>query len=588
MSQHPHNRARPDESGAVQPLDTPELTLASAIGKYRLLGALGHGGMADVYLAVADGPEGFRKLCVLKLLKETMAQDEEYRAMFLDEARLAARLNHPNIVQTFEVGETHGRLMLAMEYVEGQTANRVRKRLTPEQFPLTSCISILCDVLEALDYAHRLTDFDGTPLHIVHRDVSPQNIVIGYDARVKLLDFGIAKSSAALQETQAGVLKGKVGYMAPEQANMERIDGRADVFSVGVILWELIAGRRLTEGATGQEVLLRRIEGRDPKILEAVPEVDPSLAAICDRAMACAPDDRYPSAAEMQSDLEAWLANHREPNRKELGRAVREAFATEREHLRAIVEQRMADSAMSGMRQALTGNGLPSLGRLHATTEVPSITPGRISNVPTAPGSGAQLSPMGQPTLPMIDPSAGVPSSPPLPPSAMSSQQRAISNAPQPLAYPAPKRSSLPFVVAGGAGLLLAVGVVAVATRSTSSPSPTSPPASAQVAPTAAETGAAPGDSKPGAVPAPHAATATSTTTIATAAGPASLPPSKGGRPSSFVAPNGKGPAQSPATHAPSSPPVSAPPATTPGTALTPPAPKPSARPLDEKDPYSP
>ena len=582
MSQHPHNRQRgaPDESGiagVVQPLEARDLTLANAIGKYRLLGALGHGGMADVFLAVADGPEGFRKLCVLKLLKEEMAHDEEYRAMFLDEARLAARLNHPNIVQTFEVGETHGRLMIAMEYVEGQTANRVRKRLAPEQFPLTSCISILCDVLDALEYAHRLTDFDGTPLHIVHRDVSPQNIVIGYDARVKLLDFGIAKSSAALQETQAGVLKGKVGYMAPEQASMAQVDGRADVFSVGVILWELIAGRRLTEGITGQEVLLRRVEGNDPRIIEVVPEVDPALAAICDRAMACNPDDRHESAAALQADLEAWLQHHREPNRKELARSVREAFTAERDQLKTIVEQRMADSAMSGMRQALTGSGLPSLGRLHATNEISSLTPGRRS-APPAPVSGPQLPPPGQPTLPMIDAGMGAPS---YPPSAMSSQHRAMSNAP--LAFEAPPRKSS-AAIAIGVALVCVVGAAGITIAVKSSSTPT-PPAASSVSsadipssPPTTDT-AKPGVAAPIASGSASTAPTTTGSPINTQRGKPPPPP--------FVPFTGKAPP--PVAHTPSValPPVAAP-DKTPGTALTPPTPKQPSRPLDEKDPYAP
>ncbi len=371
---------RPEESGVVQALEERDLTLAGALGKYRLLGALGTGGMADVYLAVADGPEGFRKLCVLKLLKDTMAQDDEFRAMFLDEARLAARLNHPNIVQTFEVGETHGRLMIAMEYVEGQPANRVRRRLPPEQFPLSAYISVLCDVLDALEYAHGLADFDGSRLRIVHRDVSPHNIIVGYDGRVKLVDFGIAKSAAAMQETQAGVLKGKVGYMAPEQASMGNVDGRTDVFSVGVILWEAIAGRRLCEGMASGDVLMRRVQGGDPSIADVVPNVDPQLAAICDRAMATRPEDRFGSAGELQSELEGWLNQHREPSRKDLSKALREAFATEREQLRSLVEQRMGDASLSGMR-SLT---LPvaASGLIAASVE-PSMTPHKAPPPPS-------------------------------------------------------------------------------------------------------------------------------------------------------------------------------------------------------------
>jgi len=385
-------KAPPDESGVVHALEERDLTLATDLGKYRLLGALGTGGMADVYLAVADGPEGFRKLCVLKLLKETMVQDEDYRAMFLDEARLAARLNHPNVVQTFEVGETHGRLMIAMEYIEGQPVTRVRRRLQPEQFPLTATVSILCDVLDALEYAHQLTDFDGSVLGIVHRDVSPHNIILGYDGRVKLVDFGIAKSSAAIQETQAGVLKGKIGYMAPEQASMRDLDGRADVFAVGVILWEAIAGRRLTEGVQARDVLIRRVEGTEPRIADVVPSVDPQLAWICDRAMACQPADRFASAAALQAELEVWMKQRGEPSRKELSKTLRDAFTVEREQLRALVEQRIGDSSnMSGARQSLSLS-IPSSQRNPTPEPSVSITahkppPSTVSIAPLTPAA---------------------------------------------------------------------------------------------------------------------------------------------------------------------------------------------------------
>jgi serine/threonine-protein kinase len=568
-SQNP--RVRPEESGVVQALEARDLTLAEALGKYRLLGALGHGGMADVYLAVADGPEGFRKLCVLKLLKDSMAQDEDFRAMFLDEARLAARLNHPNVVQTFEVGETHGRLMIAMEYVEGQPATRVRRRLAPEQFPLTAYISVLCDVLDALEYAHGLTDFDGSRLGIVHRDVSPHNIIIGYDARVKLVDFGIAKSSAAMQETQAGVLKGKVGYMAPEQASMRDVDGRADVFSVGVILWEAIAGRRLAEGMSAQDVLVRRVEGNDPKIAAVVPSVDPELAAICDRAMARFPEQRHGSAAELQSELEAWLKKRTELNRKELSRALRDAFAAEREQLRSLVEQRMADSAMSGMRQALLGSpGLPSVARLHNSGEMPSVTPARLAPPPAPPSSGSQLAtgpvalagPRG--TLPVLE----QPNS--------SFAVRTMSVTPQ------AGRSGVPgYVILGIGGLVVlgGIAVAAVVAKSGSASPVTDVPSAAaarQSAPPDSAKTATPGApvDSPSTSPA-SPSTSASSTTVARPGRPVFVPPPAGNRAPPPVAHT---PATTPATAAPTTP-----------TGLTSPVPpKQPARPLDEKDPYAP
>jgi serine/threonine-protein kinase len=354
-----------------------DVTLAEAVGKYRLLGEIGTGGMADVFLAVADGPEGFRKLCVLKLLKEKMAGEPEYRSMFLHEARIAARMNHPNVVQTFEVGETHGRLMIAMEYVEGQPVNRIRRRIPTDVFPLEAYVGVLRDVLDALEYAHGLTDFDGTKLGIVHRDVSPQNIVVGYDARVKLVDFGIAKSLSSLDDTHAGVLKGKVGYMAPEQASMSDVDGRADIFSIGVILWEAIAGRRLSGKMSSRDVLLERVEGRYPRISDVVPDVDPRLAAICNRAMERLPEQRFASAAEFQNELDTWLKSRGALDRRTLSQALRDAFAADREQLRSIVEQRMADSSFSGSR--------PSLTLAAAVSRAPSLADGSMTPHSSAP-----------------------------------------------------------------------------------------------------------------------------------------------------------------------------------------------------------
>jgi serine/threonine-protein kinase len=552
---------RPEESGVVQALEARDFTLAASLGKYRLLGALGHGGMADVYLAVADGPEGFRKLCVLKLLKESMAEDEEFRAMFLDEARLAARLNHPNVVQTFEVGETHGRMMIAMEYVEGQPATRMRRRLRPEQFPLSAYIGVLCDVCEALDYAHRLTDYDGTQLGIVHRDVSPHNIIIGYDARVKLVDFGIAKSAAAMQETQAGVLKGKVGYMAPEQASMRAVDGRADVFSVGVILWEAIAGRRLAEGMAANDVLMRRIEGNDPKIADVVPEVDPELAAICDRAMARQPEDRFASAAELQLALEGWLEKHGQPSRKDWSKAIRDAFAPEREQLRALVEQRMADSSLSGARPSLrvatVPSAFPSSSRVLPTGES-SVTP------PTSkpPSASASLVRSGESSFPA----------------------RTVSVDPA-----AQRRSAVPLFAVLGIGVLVALGIGATvyvvksqAHAATDAPSSSStesnPPPPVDTARAAAPSVSTSGVVTPPATP-PSTATLP-TTPVATTSPATPSRPNNNNRPA-FVGPVGKLP-PAVAHTATAAPPTT--PTSQPGPAPT----KPATRPLDEKDPYAP
>ncbi len=539
---------RAEETQAIKPLEAFDLSLAASLGKYRLLGALGHGGMADVYLAIADGPEGFRKLCVLKMLKESMEADEDFRAMFLDEARLAARLNHPNVVQTFEVDDTQGRLMLAMEYVEGQPITRVRRRLAPEKFPLTAYVRVLCDVLDGLDYAHNLTDYDGSTLGIVHRDVTPHNILVGYDGRVKLVDFGIAKSAAAIQMTQAGVLKGKVGYMSPEQASLADVDGRADVFSVGVILWEAIAGRRFAEGASARDVLTRRIDGTDPKIAQIVPEVDPELAAICDRAMSTKPANRFPGPAEFQSALEAWLTKHGEPPRKEWAKALRDAFAPEREQLRALIEQRLSDNGMSGIRNALLATGPNSV----VSSSGPHSVPRLSSNPPETSVSSSSVSAGSSKTL------------------AQSPVVVSADATPPGMSPPSPSRS-VPVILAVAAAVALGFGTAAYVVRAQA---PTA--AGSQAAPSASAASAAPTASAVVAVP---AATPSTTPLASAPAAPSAVPAGPVGVrpfaqppvlaiPTPRASAGGAHSAQAPTTTAPAT--------------------KPSSRPLDEKDPYAP
>ncbi len=556
---------RVEDSGVVQALEPRDLSLEETLGKYRLLGTLGHGGMADVYLAVADGPEGFRKLCVLKTLKDSMAQDEDFRAMFLDEARLAARLNHPNVVQTFEVDDSEGRLLLAMEYVEGQPITRVRRRLTPEQFPLTAYIRVLCDVLDALDYAHNLTDFDSSRLGIVHRDVTPHNILVGYDGRVKLVDFGIAKSSAAVQMTQAGVLKGKVGYMAPEQASLAEVDGRADVFSVGVILWEAIAGKRLAEGLSARDVLTRRIEGKDPKIADVVPEVDPELAAICDRAMVKKVSDRFATASDLQLELEKWLKKHGEPPRKVWSQALKEAFAPERKQLRDIVEQRLTDGNLSGMRHALLattgGNArMGASGESSVTGRRSNMTPGGADGIPASHLSGSHA--VGPEPLAQANPNGGT--------GSISVHQESVSFPGRSMSLDPgmQRRPALPMIFGVAAVVAIAFGVAAFVMRSKAPDTPV-PTAATQPPPPVTDTSHVAQTTAPPTVAPPPVASSAAPSPHVGGGHPVYYPP-QGGRP--VVPP----PAS--VSH------TAAPPTTPPTTPTT----KSSSRPLDDKDPYAP
>ena len=219
-------------------------------GKYLLLERIAVGGMAEVFVAKAFGVEGFERLLAIKKILPTMGEDGEFISMFVDEARIAVQLSHANIVQVLELGKHDDNLYIAMEYISGrdlrQVIERFRKRAQP--MPIPQVCLMVAEVCEALDYAHRKRDARGQPLGIVHRDVSPQNVIVSFEGETKLIDFGIAKAESRLQKTQAGILKGKFSYMSPEQVRGQAVDGRSDIFAAGILLWELICGEKLFSG----------------------------------------------------------------------------------------------------------------------------------------------------------------------------------------------------------------------------------------------------------------------------------------------------------------------------------------------------
>jgi serine/threonine protein kinase len=324
---------------------TPSSTLSQAIGKYRVIAPIGRGGMAHIFLARMAGPSGFSKLFVVKVLRDDIREGgDECVTMFLDEARLAARLSHPNIVQTFDVGEADGRYFIAMEYLEGQCLRFVERRLGRHGFPEEQYLRVLAEVARGLHHAHELKDYDGTPLHVVHRDVSPQNVFVTYDGRVKLLDFGIAKAENAEHLTQVGVIKGKVDYIAPEQIRGERVDRRADVFSLGVMLYEALAHVRFAGGSNVSEItkMHDRVTGREAKLRHVREDVPEELARICDRAIALEPAGRYATALELAEDLERYLASAGlRPTAEALAQRMEPAFREERAQISRLVQQQM-------------------------------------------------------------------------------------------------------------------------------------------------------------------------------------------------------------------------------------------------------
>jgi serine/threonine-protein kinase len=333
----------------------------TSLRSYRLIAEIGRGGMADIFLAVARGPAGFNKLVVVKKTRRDLVAEGDVLAMFLDEARLAARMNHPNVVQTHEIGQEGDGYFIAMEYLDGQPFSRVLSRLQ-RRVPLALQIRVLTDTLAGLHHAHELRDFDGTALNVVHRDATPQNVFITYDGSIKVVDFGIAKALDSSAQTSLGVVKGKVTYMSPEQVRGEPLDRRTDVFAVGVMLWEAIAGRRMWDGLPEPTVVHELMYDHVPSIRAAAPGVPPALAAICDRAVAPQREQRHGSALELHRDLEGYLRSTGEPaSAREVGEFIAQAFESERQRVRGIIESQLHDVRWTGVHARSTTSDLPTI-----------------------------------------------------------------------------------------------------------------------------------------------------------------------------------------------------------------------------------
>ena len=314
-----------------------------AFPRYQLVSRIATGGMAEVFLAIMPGDCGTAKPVVIKRLWPELARDPECAQMFLGEVRLSLRLNHPNVIHAYESGYDGDRHFLAMEHLDGQSLKHILDRFTTSQeqtaLSLPLALKIISDVLTGLDYVHGLADLDGSPLQIVHRDVSPQNVFITCDGTVKLIDFGISQTSEATDRKRPRDAKGRVAYMAPEQAAETVVDHRADLFSVGVMLWEMAVGRRLWQGQTDAEIRGRLLSGEPIPLLPKSQGFPPGLAAICSRALAVAPRDRYPSAVEFQSDLAALLTGSMPVHTRLLGEMVSHGFAKSRALSRSMIQQ---------------------------------------------------------------------------------------------------------------------------------------------------------------------------------------------------------------------------------------------------------
>jgi serine/threonine-protein kinase len=275
-------------------------------GKYRLLKRLARGGMAEVFLAAQSGPDGFRRRVAVKRILPHLADSQEFVGMFLDEARLAAALSHPNVVHVYDFGKVDDYYFITMEFVDGVDAGLIIKQSAHEPAPPELVARIVADAAAGLHHAHQLTDALGRPVGIVHRDISPQNLLISFDGVVKVVDFGIAKAAFHAERTRPGVVKGKFAYMSPEQVVGKSLDGRSDVFSLAVVAWEMLAGRYIVSRDNPAESMRLIRDGRLPAIESVRKDVPAPLARALGRALTKDFDDR-PSAKELGLELEAYL-----------------------------------------------------------------------------------------------------------------------------------------------------------------------------------------------------------------------------------------------------------------------------------------
>ena len=316
-------------------------------GKYLLLEKLATGGMAQLYRAKIIGVEGFEKFIAIKQILPHLAHEEELITSFIDEAKLAALLNHQNVVQIYDFGSMENSYFITMEFLHGKDLRSVNAKAKEKGSPvsLENALYLISKVCAGLDYAHKLKDFQGKSLHIIHRDISPQNIFLTYEGDVKIVDFGIAKAASQSTITQVGMIKGKVAYMSPEQAAGKVIDHRSDIFATGILLYELVAGRRMFQGDDTLQILSKVREAEFTPLGTLKGGLPEKLYDIVAKALAKEPEDRYQSLVDMQADIEECIFRlNLRPSGRSMAEYLKLLFAEDIE----AEGKRMADAAGAG------------------------------------------------------------------------------------------------------------------------------------------------------------------------------------------------------------------------------------------------
>jgi eukaryotic-like serine/threonine-protein kinase len=350
------------------------------VERYELMGEIASGGMATVYLARLTGMGGFQRFVAMKRLHPHLASEKEFVEMFLDEARIAARIHHPNVVPILEVGASQVGYFLVMEYIEGDTLARLlaRAATTGKRLPVSIALRIAIDMLSGLHAAHELHDDQNLPVNLVHRDVSPQNVLVGQDGIARITDFGVARAASRLTATRVGQLKGKIAYMAPEQAaGEEQLDRRADVFSSGIVIWEALAQKRLFKAENEAATLSRIIAEPVPLLFQVSPQVSKEVSGVVMRALDRDRDKRFPSCAAFADALEAAAAlKDKVASPRELAAYVNEVMGEEIAKQRDNIRTWLAHTEPTAAAGELPAGVVPSSSVSAAAFSIPgSVDP---------------------------------------------------------------------------------------------------------------------------------------------------------------------------------------------------------------------
>ncbi|WDT75975.1 MAG: serine/threonine-protein kinase [Candidatus Manganitrophus sp.] len=342
-------------------------------GKYLLIDKIAKGGMAEVFLAKQTGSKGFERLLAIKRILPQFTENAEFVSMFINEAKVAAQLSHPNIVQVFDFGQVEESYYIGMEYIMGKDLRTImeRSQKSNRPLPIDQILFIVSRVCSGLEHAHKKKDLHGNELNLVHRDISPQNILISYDGEIKLVDFGIAKAALQENETRTGILKGKLAYMSPEQAWGKGIDHRSDLFSLGIVLYECATGKRLFKGDSEINTLERVREAKfeSPRQLNAA--ISEQVEATVAKSLAKEVQDRYASAAQMQGELERCLSKPLSEIQSDLAQSVHQLFHEEIEKDQARMKRAALATAESVTVQL--GIGTPASNPSKAVPSNPKL-----------------------------------------------------------------------------------------------------------------------------------------------------------------------------------------------------------------------